>query len=147
MAPVNADTARSSGLADDSQSLMDWRPVYETDGISVGIRTYRSPKGKLVEDNTGSEVELLWKVRDRVFIHQSQTLDEYFAPAFCRALRMVLSLHVGHFNVLLPAGRRKTCFSTLFRPTRDHEYGGVLRTMSSDTGTENRQVCEKCLHT
>jgi hypothetical protein len=59
----SGSASRSSGLVDDSQSLMDWRPVYEMDGISVGIRTYRSPKGKLVEDNTGTEVELLWKVR------------------------------------------------------------------------------------
>lgn len=59
------DTARSSGVASDGQPLMDWRPVYETDGISVGIRTYRTPKGKIVEENTVLETELLWKVRWR----------------------------------------------------------------------------------
>lgn len=59
---ARADTARSSGVANDSQPLMDWRPVYETDGISVGIRTYRTPKGKIVEENTVLEAELLWKV-------------------------------------------------------------------------------------
>ena len=58
-----ADAARWSGVASDSEALLGWRPVYETDGISVGIRTYRSLKGKIVEDNTGSEVELLLKVR------------------------------------------------------------------------------------
>lgn len=61
-----AVAARSSGACDDGlggESLMDWKPVYEMDGISVGIRTYRSPKGGLIEDNTGREVELLWKVR------------------------------------------------------------------------------------
>jgi hypothetical protein len=65
-----ADTARSSGVASDSQPLMDWRPVYETDGISVGIRTYRTPKGKIVEENTVLEADLLWKVRWRS-LHRS----------------------------------------------------------------------------
>ena len=61
-----AALARSSGGGEDGlggESLMDWKPVYEMDGISIGIRTYRSPKGTLIEDNTKNEVELLWKVR------------------------------------------------------------------------------------
>lgn len=62
-----AETARSREVASDSYSLMDWRSVYETDGISVGIRTYRSPKDKIVEENAGTEVELLWKVRYHSF--------------------------------------------------------------------------------
>ena len=108
------DTARWSGVASNSESLLGWRPVYETDGISVGIRTYRTLKGKLVEDNTGSEVELLFKVRRHcsVLVARSGNPFQHSCAQArgCGSTASLLGTDGTCADTCAAASRRKTCF-------------------------------------
>jgi|EP01047_Picozoa_sp_COSAG01_P070457 hypothetical protein len=42
---------------------MAWKPLYEMEGISIGVRTFRRPKDKLVEADTHASVEMLVKAK------------------------------------------------------------------------------------
>ena len=64
--------ARASGRARKStarasfaeSAILPWRPVYESEGISVGIRTYAQSKVKRLPDEPEMPVELLWKAQE-----------------------------------------------------------------------------------